>query len=132
MTPEEAWADIERIEVDAKVVSEFDREIRFSILGFNLTRELASWTCVGACVMPPAGGWTRDEAVLAGHAVRLFKLLRSLLDQVNNERADLMWVVLRMASECAINLRFLIKHGQQGVVDNYVRVLASARVEASR
>lgn len=121
MTPEQAWADIERVEVDERLVSGFDREIRFSILGFNLTRELASWTCVAACVMPPEGSWARDDAVLAGHSVRLFKLLRTLLDQVNNERADLMWVVLRMASECAINLQYLLRHSHQGAVDNYVK-----------
>lgn len=120
MTPEEAWSGIERVDVDIDVLRSCEREIQFSILGFNLCREVASWACVAACVVPPRGGWSRNEAVLAGHSVRLFKLLRSLLDQVNGERADLMWVVLRMASECAINLRFLIKGGEP-VIDDYVR-----------
>jgi hypothetical protein len=121
MTPEEVWADIERVEVDANAILKYDREIQFYVLGFNLCREVTSWTCVAACVIPPTGGWSRDGAVLAGHAVRLFKLLRSLRDQVNGERADLMWVVLRMASECAINLRVLIRDGETGAIDDYVR-----------
>jgi hypothetical protein len=120
MTPEEAWSGIERVDVDVDVVRGYEREIQFSILGFNLCREVTSWACVAACVIPPLGGWNRNEAVLAGHSVRLFKLLRSLLEQVNGEKADLMWVVLRMASECAINLRVLIKGGQP-IIDDYVR-----------
>lgn len=119
MKPEEAWTAIERVEVAVEAVRAFDREIQFSILGFNLCRELASWTAVAACLLPPGGSWTRNEAVLGGHLVRLFKLLRSWLEQVNAERADLMWVVLRMVSECAINLRFLTKGGET-VINDYV------------
>jgi hypothetical protein len=120
MTPEDTWADIQRVDVDVDAVRLYDREIKFTILGFNLFREVTSWACVAACVIPPTRGWSRNEAVLAGHAVRLFKLLRSLLEQVNGEKADLMWVVLRMASECAINLRFLIKGGES-VINDFVR-----------
>ena len=58
--------------------------------------------------------------MLAGHAVRLFNLLRSLLEQINKERAELVWVVLRMASECAINLRFLVTSMSPGLVADYL------------
>jgi hypothetical protein len=120
MTPEEAGAGIERVEVDVNAILAFEREIQFSILGFNLCREVASWVAVAACAIPSRRQWSRNEAVLAGHVVRLFKLLRSFLDQIKAERADIMWVVLRMTSECAINLRFLTAGGER-VIEDYVR-----------
>lgn len=121
MTPSEAWADIERVEVDPSAVAAFDRGTQFSAIAFDLARETASWACVAACTSPSERGWSRSEAVLAGHSVRLFKLLRAFLEQVSQERADLAWVVLRMTSECAINLLYLLNDHTGELSDSYVR-----------
>jgi Family of unknown function (DUF5677) len=120
MTPNEAWQDIERIPIDPSEIRLFEREIQFSTLAFGIVRETAGWTCVCASLMPASGTWDRNHAILAGHAVRLFKLIRSLLEQVVQDRAELAWVVLRMAAECAFNFRYLVTNASPELFDSFV------------
>jgi hypothetical protein len=120
MTPDEAWQDIERIPIEPSEIRLFEREIQFSTLAFGMVRETAGWTCVCASLMPPSGTWDRNHAILTGHAVRLFKLIRSLLEQVVQDRAELAWVVLRMAAECAFNFRYLVTNASPDLFDSYV------------
>lgn len=121
MTPNEAWQEIERVAVEPSEIAGFEREIQFSSLAFALVRETAGWTCVCASLMPPSGVWDRDHAIVTGHAVRLFKLIRSLLDQIVQDRAELVWVVLRLSAECAFNLRYLVTNASPALFDSYVR-----------
>jgi uncharacterized protein DUF5677 len=121
MSLEATIADIERVEVSEDAASLFVREGQYLELAFNLLRETGQWVCVASCLsVGDRPIWNVRQAVIGGHLVRLFKLIRLLLETVNTDRAELMWVLLRLASECVINLRYLLLDNSDEVVQSYL------------
>jgi hypothetical protein len=116
---EETIAEIERVSIDQSVVEAFEREAQYFELAFNLFRETAQWVCVFASVLGPRQSWSVPEAILGGHLVRLFKLTRCVLEVVQ-ERAELMWIFLRLSTECVINFRFLVANASDELFASYM------------
>lgn len=100
--------DIEWVAIDETTIRAFTRSSQHSELAFNLIRETAQWVTLLAGL--GSGAWNVRDAILGGHLVRLSKLLRSLLDNVNDDREELVWVIIRMNAECVINFRYLIQN----------------------
>src|SRR5262249_24395058 len=65
--------------------------------------------------------WDRNQAILGGHLVRLYKLISALLDQICQHRREITFIVARLAFECIVNIRFLIKFGGAATYDSYVK-----------
>ena len=63
----------------------------------------------------------RNQAVLGGHLVRLYKLIGALLDQICQRRREITFIIARLAFECIVNIGFLIKFGDAATYDSYVR-----------
>jgi Family of unknown function (DUF5677) len=121
MSIESTVAEIDRIEIDDAIVSTFTRESDFFRLAFALLRETSGFVCVFASVgVGERPMWDSKQAVVGGHLVRLFKLLRILLEATNQDRAELLWVILRLAAECVINFRFLLSNHGDEVVSSYL------------
>ena len=53
--------------------------------------------------------------------VRLYKLISALLDQICQHRREITFIIARLAFECIVNIRFLIKFGDAAIYDSYVR-----------
>ena len=113
--------DVERVKVDPKKLARYAHERDFTRVAFELMREVASYTCIAACVLGSAPAWDRDHAVVGGNMVRLYKLLSSLLDQTTRDRRETSTIVARLAFETAVNLRYLIANFSPALIESYIR-----------
>jgi Family of unknown function (DUF5677) len=112
---------VERVTVDPVTIAAFTREWDFMVLASELLREVASYVSVAACMMGSAPAWTRDQAVVGGHMVRLSKLLRAFLDQTVQKRFETSTILSRLAFETIVNARYLIANHCPDLVDSFVR-----------
>jgi hypothetical protein len=104
------FPDIERMEVDPAKLATFRKESEYTRLSFDLLTEVASYVCVGACILGPTSAWTRDKAAIGGNMVRLFKLLSALLDQTSQHRRETGDILARLTFETMVNIRYLVNN----------------------
>lgn len=90
-------------------------------LSVDLLVEAASIVCVAACILPPTGSWSRNQAIVGGNVVRLYKLLSALLDQTCQHRRETTFIFSRLAFENIVNIRYLIRCSSNDLFDSYVR-----------
>jgi hypothetical protein len=109
--------DVSLVRTDA-----FASEDDFNGLAAELLIEVGSFICVAGNLTPAkTRRWDRNQAVLGGHLVRLYKLISALLDQICQHRREITFIIARLAFECIVNIRFLIKFGNAATYDSYVR-----------
>jgi len=79
--------EIAAVAVDDAVIAAYTSEDQFNALTVELLKEVGSFVCVAACILPAnTKAWSRNQAIYGGHLVRLFKLISALLDQVCQKR----------------------------------------------
>ena len=112
---------IKTTDVSQSRTGAFESEDDFNGLSVELLIEVGSYICVAANLLPEGGRWNRNEAILGGHVVRLYKLISALLDQICQHRREITFILGRLAFECIVNLRFLLKNANDpSVFDSYV------------
>ena len=123
----DAINSIKHADVTDERLDAFKSEEDFNGLTVELLIEVGSYVCVAANLYPnrpahePGHFWDRNQAILGGHLVRLYKLISALLDQICQHRREIAFIMARLAFECIVNLRFLIKHaGDASVFNSYV------------
>ncbi|GKS70076.1 hypothetical protein W03_20800 [Nitrosomonas sp. PY1] len=90
-------------------------------MAFNLFREAASCVCVLANVsVGPTQAWNVEQAVLGGHLVRMFKLMRFAMEESIEYREEMLSVLVRLFAECVINLRYLIRESSPELIRSYI------------
>ena len=90
--------DIQAVAVDDDVIAAYTSEHQFNALTVELLKEVGSFVCVAASVLPgDTKRWSRDQAIYGGHLVRLFKLIFGLLDQTCQERSETTFILSRLA-----------------------------------
>ncbi|MBJ6802185.1 DUF5677 domain-containing protein [Geomonas propionica] len=114
-------SEIKRCEIDETAIIGFESEYDFMELSVDLTIEVGQYICLAASILPgDRKTWSRDEAILGGHLVRLFKLTSAFLDQTCQRRREMTVVIGRMAFECIINLKFLLKNASTDLFKSYI------------
>ncbi|MBB5349523.1 hypothetical protein JWG42_14030 [Desulfoprunum benzoelyticum] len=114
-------SEIKQCEIDERKIVEFDSEYDFMQLSVDLTIEVGQYVCLAASILPgDRKAWSRDEAILGGHLIRLFKLISAFLDQTCQRRREMTVVVGRMAFECIINLKYLLKNASPNLFTSYI------------
>src|SRR3981081_3128103 len=100
----------------------FASEEDFNGVTVELLIEVGLYVCVAANLFPgTTRRWNRNQAILGGHLVRLYKLISALLDQICQHRREITFIIARLAFECIVNLRYLVKFADDaGVFDSYV------------
>jgi hypothetical protein len=112
---------IKKVEIHEKQVQKFTSEKDFVGLSIDVLIEVGSFVCVAANLYPlDRKQWNRDEAILGGHLVRLYKLISAMLDQTTQFRRETTHIFARLAFECIINLRYLIKHASSELFNSYI------------
>jgi hypothetical protein len=118
---ESPLTEIRRTAVDPQLVNAFKRERQHLVLASDLLRECAQWTVIlGSGRRGELEPWDTREAILAGHLVRLSKLLRALLLNAKDQEGELAWIALRITTECIINLRFLLSNLSDELLRSYL------------
>lgn len=113
--------EFDRTEVDEAPVRQFERNTQYFDLAFNLFRETAQWVCLLAnTTVGDRPTWDVSPAVYGGHLVRMFKLMCCLLEEAIKNRAEFMWIVIRLLAECVINFRFLVEKRSEELIRSYL------------
>lgn len=113
-------SEIEKTELDFEAIAEFKSEDDFTGLSVSLLVETGSYVCVAASILlDDAKSWNRDQAVIGGHFVRLYKLISALLDQTCQHRREISFVLARMAFECIVNATFILKNYSEELLFSY-------------
>ncbi len=112
---------IEKVAIQQEGIKGFTSEKDFLGLSIDILIEVASFVCVAANLYPiDRKEWNRDEAILGGHLVRLYKLASAMLDQATQLRRETTYIFARLAFECIINLRYLIKYASKSLFSSYI------------
>ena len=82
----------------------------------NLVRK---YLAMGASVIPDSSVDSARYPVLAGHAVRLFKLYDTLLFLTVEDRAEMAMILLRALAETAVNFAFLLTNDDPTLIRAY-------------
>lgn len=119
-----SWAEqlsnIPATEINETSIEQFQSEGDYIGLAIDLVIEAGSYTCVAANIFKNHEmHWTRNEAILGGHLVRLYKLLDSLLDQTCKHRRETSIVIARLVFECIVNLRYMISNASDDLFHSY-------------
>jgi hypothetical protein len=115
------FPSINRVAVDTQEIAAFKSESAFLVLATNLMIEVASYVCIGASLSSHPNGWDRDQAVVGGNMVRLYKLMSAFLDQSNQDRAETVTIVSRLMFETIVSIRYLAANLSPALVDSYFR-----------
>lgn len=121
MSLDSTLSAIEKTRVDEAELGSFTRESQHFNVAFNLFREAASYVCVLANVaVGPTQAWNVEQAVLGGHLVRMFKLMRFAMEESIEHREEMLSVLIRLLVECVINLRYLIRNSSHELTRSYL------------
>lgn len=119
---ERQFNEIKRANVDPGQLAAFSSEDEFNRIGVEILIETGSYVCVAASCLPAdTKSWDRNQAIVGGQAVRLFKLISALLDQTCQRRRETTFVFGRLAFEAIVNLRYLVLNASEELFDSYVR-----------
>ena len=122
--------EIERVPVDRATLEETANPYDHRLAAHSLLREATQLAVLAASLfVGEDDSWSRDEAILTGHQVRLSKLLRWVLEEVGRDRADLFFIAMRSTGECIINFRYLLKHHSPELCSSYVHQSLQADVK---
>lgn len=119
---ESQFSDIERVPVTSEILDQYDSEDHFNELIVKLMIEVGSCVCVAASLLPATTKcWNRNQAIIGGNVVRLYKLISAMLDQTCQKRRETSFILGRLAFETIVNIAYLIKNASTELFDSYVR-----------
>jgi hypothetical protein len=113
--------EIKRVEIDPKTLSLFTDEDEFTDLAVQLLVEAGSYVVLAHSLMDSEGGWNREDAILGGLMVRLYKLISALLDQVCQRKAEIAQIMCRLSFEAVVDVRYLLRKMDAELADDFVR-----------
>jgi len=113
--------DTDRTAVVAADLSKFDSEDEFNSLSVDLMVEVGCLLCIAVNILPTSEtGWNRDQAIVGGLGVRLFKLIDAMLDQTCKHRRETAFIFARLIYETIVNLIVLAKTSDPDLFASYV------------
>jgi len=111
---------IKKVIIDPKIIERLKVENDFTKLSLDIMIEVGSYICVVANIFPAkTKAWDLNWAIVGGHLVRLYKLISAMLDQTCQRKREISFIFSRLAFECIINLRYLIKHESDELFKSY-------------
>lgn len=114
-------SEVQVHEVDEQTVRAYEHEGPHYSEAFNLFKEAAAYVCIlASTTVGPSPVWDVRQAVLGGHLVRMFKLMRFVLEESIEKRAEMLAILVRLLAECVINLRYLIRNDSPDLIDSFV------------
>jgi hypothetical protein len=116
------FSQIELTEIDPEKLRKATTEDEFMAVAVRLLVEAGSYVCVAASALPAkTARWNRDQAIVGGTLVRLYKLISAILDQTCQHRGETAFIFVRLAFEAIVNVKFMVEKGSPELFDRYVR-----------
>lgn len=109
------------MDVSPERIAGFKSELDYLGLGLDLMIEAGSYITIAIHILGPDGAWTRDQAVIGGNMVRLYKLFSAMLDQTVQHRRETSFILARLAFETIVTIRYLLKEYDPALIDRYVK-----------
>ena len=114
-------AEIDWTNVDETELGAFVNERQHYGIAFNLFRETAGCVCIlASTTVGHKPTWNIEQAVLGGHLVRMFKLMKFVMEESIECRDEMLSVLVRLLAECVINLRYLIRNNSTELIQSYL------------
>ena len=102
------FGEINRVEITEDELECFESESDYVGKCLDMMIEAGSFITVCTQLYPSgADGWTRDEAIIGGLLVRIYKLIHVILDQTCQNRLEPAFAQSRLLFETVVNLYFL-------------------------
>lgn len=121
---EEVSAQLNNIKVVRKTSQElakFTTEEDFTGLSVDALIEVGQYVCVVSSFYSTRSRcWNRNQAIVGGQMVRLYKLISAILDQTCQHRREIAFILARLAFETIVNVKYLIANASQELFDSYV------------
>jgi hypothetical protein len=111
---------INKAEINPEILSKLSCNDDFNKLSFDLLKEVGSYLIIGSSIMPKEELLNRDQAIIVGNAVRLYKLISLFLDQKSKKREEVLVIIARLVFESIVNLSYLITNHSKELFDSYV------------
>ena len=112
---------IDRVDVSPMSIAGFKSERDYVGLGLDLMIETGSYIVIATNILGPAGTWSREQAVIGGNMVRLYKLLSAMLDQTVQHRRETSFIFARLSFETIVAIRYLLQEYDPILVSRYVK-----------
>jgi len=112
---------VSRTIVEPDVLRSFEDEDDFIALGVSLLAESASYIVICAGISEDGRGLSRNQAIISGLMVRLYKLVSGVLDQVCQRRLEIAFILCRLCYEAVVDVRYLIANVTDELADDYVK-----------
>src|SRR5699024_3003823 len=111
--------DIKRTEINLNLES-YKHEGHFVEVSIDLLIEVGSYiTLLVNLYDNNEFTWNDDQAVIGGNLVRLYKLIFGVLDNVCDQKGEFVQIFTRLAFECIVNTRYLIKNYDEKTIISY-------------
>lgn len=124
----EQLSRVNRTDISEAGITAFKHEDDFTGKLIELLIEAGSFITICTQIFPSGeGGWTRNEAVVGGLLVRLYKLVHNILDQTCQHRRETTFIAGRLHFETAVNLLFITQRADEEVIQDFI--LSSLRHE---
>jgi len=116
-----AFARIDRTAINADEINGFDREALFVGKCVELLIEAGSFLITATSIYPSgAEGWNRNQAIIGGQLVRMYKLVDAILDQTCKHRLETTFILSRLHFETSVNAIYLMNYPSEKKFDSYV------------
>jgi len=121
MTNNSAFPEIERVEIDMPALEAARAETAFLSASFDLLREATGYITIAANTLKGGPTLTRNNAVINGNLVRLWKLLCEMLGQTAEHHRETSSILARLVFETIVNTKYMIKYFSQETIESYIR-----------
>jgi hypothetical protein len=114
------FSEIRRVEISEEEIGTFVHEADFVGKSVDMLIEAGSFLTVCTQIFPSGeSGWVRNEAILGGHLVRLYKLIHVILDQSCQNRRESAFIASRLHFETVVNFFFLTDRYSEEAMDDF-------------
>lgn len=101
-------------------MASFKSEVDYLRLAVDLLREATSYVCVAACIMGEKETWNRDQAIVGGHGVRIYKLLSSFIENTIDHKREISDIIMRITFESIVNVVYICHYYSEDLINSYL------------
>jgi hypothetical protein len=121
MSAENPFPEIERVEPDLSVLEAATTEAPFLRIAFDLLREATGYVTIAANIIKDGPTLSRDNAVINGNLVRLWKLLVEILDRTAEHHRETASILSRLMFETIVNTKYIMRNFSPEIIESYIR-----------